>query len=395
MTKALLVALLQIRIYLRDRADLAFSILLPIAVFALGYGAFGGETQFNGTAHVVNLDRDGIYSNMLLENLERVDGLAVDMLTEEKAETKLDRADILMAVYIPRDFADNLESGERTELIINQRGNGGDEGQIVVSIISGIAGQMAQEFQVKKLAKHVVAGRGGDVSSGGIDIKVQQLLEDERDSPTVAVQEEITGGGTEIVHDLLPGILTMFVLFATAMSARALVEERKKGTLERLLTTRLSLSQLFVGKFLVNVSRGYIQTLILLLLAYAVFQIFTPISFLETLVLSIVFVAAVSGLGVLIGSAARTEDQATWIAVFFTMLMVMLGGTFFEIPESGALNALSKISLNTYAIDGYKTLIAEGGSLGDTTFNIGVMAGVAAVGLLVSRLVFKVIPGGR
>jgi len=58
--RPLLIALLQVRIYLRDKAELAFSLLLPIAIFALSYGAFG-ELQFRGTAYVVNEDQGGAY----------------------------------------------------------------------------------------------------------------------------------------------------------------------------------------------------------------------------------------------------------------------------------------------------------------------------------------------
>lgn len=173
------------------------------------------------------------------------------------------------------------------------------------------------------------------------------------------------------------------------------MEERKKGTLERLLTTRLSVGQLFVGKFLASVSRGFVQTLILLILAYVVFQLFTPLSFLEALVIALIFAATASALGLVIASVARSEDAATWIAVFFTMAMVMLSGTFFEISEGSVMYTLSKASINTYANDAFKTIIAQGGSLADTGLELGVLAGVIVVGLVLSRVLFKVMPGGR
>ena len=47
MMRILVVALMEVRSYLRDKADLAFSILLPVAIFALMYGAFSGQDQFN------------------------------------------------------------------------------------------------------------------------------------------------------------------------------------------------------------------------------------------------------------------------------------------------------------------------------------------------------------
>jgi len=187
----------------------------------------------------------------------------------------------------------------------------------------------------------------------------------------------------------------MFVLFAVTLTARALVEERRLGTLERLLTTRLSVGQLFIGKFLASISRGFVQTLILLVLAYIVFQLFTPLSFVQVLVIALIFAAAATALGLIIASIARSEDAATWIAVFFTMVMVMLGGTFFEISEGSVLYFISRASVNTYANQAFKTLIAQGGSLADVGLEIGVLAGVTVVGLVISRIFFKVMPGGR
>ncbi|UCC61020.1 MAG: ABC transporter permease [Dehalococcoidia bacterium] len=393
LAKPLLIALLQVRIYLKDRADLAFSFLLPIAIFALTYGAFGGETSFNGTAHIVNEEEGGLYSALLLDRLGEVDNLDVDLLSASKAESKLDRVDLLMVVFIPSDFSERLEAGEPAKLVFKQRGNGGDEGQIVASIVGGVANRMAQELQVRNEVAEAVADTG--ISQSDMENTVQQLLENERESPSVTVEEEIVGVSPDIVNDLMPGILVMFVLFAITLTARALVEERKRGTLERLLTTQLSIGQLFVGKFLVNFSRGLIQALVLILLAYAVFQMFTPLAFVESLVIVIAFVAAVSSLGLIIGSIARSEDQSIWIAVFFTMATVILGGTFFEIPESGILSVLSKLSINSYAIDAFETIISDGDSLSDIGIQLGVMTGVAVIGLFIGRSLFRVMPGGR
>jgi ABC-2 type transport system permease protein len=189
--------------------------------------------------------------------------------------------------------------------------------------------------------------------------------------------------------------MTMFVLFAVNLTAQALVDERRKGTLERLLATRLKTSELFAGKFVAYTARGFIQTLILLLLAYAVFRFFTPLSFLQALVVALIFAASASAIGLIIGSLARTENQATWIAVFVTMFMVMLSGTFVPLSEGTLLFTLSKLSLNTYANDAFRILIAEGGSLADARTEILVMLGVAVVGLVISRLLFRAGQGGK
>ena len=393
MNRAFIVALREVRTYLQDKADLAFSLLLPIIIFALMYFAFGGDSLFHGTAHVVNEDEGGVYSTVFLEQLEAIDVLDIEVLAAEDADTKLDNSDLLMVIYIPEDFSANLAAGEPTQLLFKQRGNGGDEGQIVASLVRGVAEQMNQEFQVYNDVNSALAEY--DIPQARISLTVENYLDAERASPIIGVNEQTVGSSPDPVNMFLPGVITMFVLFAITLSARAIVEERRKGTLERLLTTRLSAGELFAGKFLANVSRGFVQTVILLILAYIVFQLFTPLTFIECLVIALVFAAAASGLGMIIAAIARTEDSATWIAVFFTMVMVMLGGTFFEVSEGSLLYTIGRFSINTYANDAFKTIISEGGSLANLGMELGILAGVAVVGLGLSRVLFKVMPGGK
>ena len=393
MIRALLVALREVRAYLQDKADLAFSLLLPIAVFALMYGAFGGDTMFHGTAYVVNEDRDGSYSALLLERLDENENLTVEMLSASDANAKLDRSDLLMVIFIPRGFSDKLASGEQAQLIFKQRGNGGEEGQIVASIVRGAAGEINQELQVYSQVNSALEDK--HVPEETIETTVGKFLDREREYPIVGITEETVGSSPDPVDQFLPRIITMFILFSVTLSARAIVEERRKGTLERLMTTRLSVGQLFTGKFLAGIFRGFIQTLILMVLAWMVFQLFTPLSFLASLLVILIFAAAASALGLVIACLVRSEDEATWTAVFFTMITVVLGGTFMEIPESPMTSILVKLSVNTYANDALDLIITQGGSLSDAGPELAVLAGVAVAGLIISRLIFRVMPGGK
>ena len=239
-----------------------------------------------------------------------------------------------------------------------QRGNGGQDGQIVASIIRGAVSRLNEDFSVQGQVENALAGKG--ISSTQIAITTQNFLDRERQDPLVGITEVPVGSMPNLVNQFLPGIITMYVLFSISLAAATIVEERRKGTLERLLTTRLTIGELFFGKWLASVSRGFVQTLILLTLSYAVFRFFTPLSFVECLAVALAFSMACAALGLLIASVARTQDAATWIGVFFTMAMTMLGGTFFTISKGSVLYALSKISLNTYANDAFKALISGG-----------------------------------
>jgi ABC-2 type transport system permease protein len=392
MKRALFVALNEVRLFIQDKGDLAFGILLPIVTFALMYGAFGGQTLFKATASVVDEDR-GEYANLLIEQLGKVDGITVSKITLEQANARLDKSDLTMVLDIPAGFSSALASGSRAELVLLQRGNGGQEGQILASIIRSIAQGIGQQFQVADQVKNNL--KNASISADRIAITVQQTLNAERQNPTISVSEQVIGGSPDFVNQYVPGIVTMYVLFSLSLSARAIVEERKRGTLERLLTTRLNIGELFFGKFLANIGRGFIQTVILLSLSYAVFQLFTPLSFVVSILTVLVFAAAASALGMIIASLARTEDAATWIGVVFTMGMTMLGGTFFAVAKGSVLETIGKFSINTYANTAIRDVINNGGSLSGTGFAFAVMGGVIVVGLVISRLTFKAVPGSR
>lgn len=393
MKRAFVVALREVRSYLQDKADLAFSLLLPVVTFALIYGAFGGQGLFHGTAYIINEDDNGVYAKELLDNIGKQENLDIEMLSRTDAELKLERSDLNMVFIIPADFSDKLSMGQPVELNFMQRGNGGQEGQIVASIIRGIVSELNQDFSVRDQVGQVLEGK--EVPVGKITITTWQFLERERKYPLVGIKEVALGSQPNMVKQFLPGIITMYVLFAISISAAAIVEERRKGTLERLLTTHLNVSELFFGKFLASVFRGFIQTFILLVLSYAVFQIFTPLSFLASLLIALLFAMACGAIGLVMASIARSQDSATWIGVFFTMSMTMLGGTFFTISPGTALYTISKISINGYANDAFKTLVNEGGSITTLGLEISIMVGATLVGLIVSRLLFKAIPQGK
>ena len=97
----------------------------------------------------------------------------------------------------------------------------------------------------------------------------------------------------------------------------------------------------------------------------------------------------------IIAAISRTAEAANWIGVVVTMFMVMMGSTFFDIPKGGVLDTLSIFSLNTYANEAYVTVISQEGVLGDTWQPLVVLVAVAVVGFLLSRVMFKAVPGSK
>ena len=398
MTRPLHIALLELKLFLNNRAELAFSIALPVLLFALMYGALSNDSEVFTPASVVDLD-GGAHARELVRRLDSLAAVEVEERTEADADAALDRSAILFAVVIPDGFSEALEGGETAPLVFRQRGNGGDTGQIVAAIVRGIARDMATDARVRVQTQRALADSG--VSPERIEAEVRTQLRAMRRSPPVGVQVRRPGQKPDdesedsLFSRLLPGLIVMFVMFSVTLAAQAMVEDRRTGTLERLMTTRLGVNQLFAGKLLSGVMRAMFQTVVMLSLAFVVFRPGGALAFVELLAFALLAAAAFTGVSLVIGAVARTRNQAAWAAVFFTLLMVVFSGTFFEIVEGSLMHSISRATINAYAIDAMQNIIGPGEHLGQQWLEMAVMAGVAVVGLTIARLLFRITPEGR
>jgi ABC-2 type transport system permease protein len=394
MLRPLYIAFLDLKRFLLNPGELAFSIALPILLFALMYGAFGGgDASFHATAHVVNLD-SGEYGRELISRLDSMDEISVRERTAEDADRVLERSAILTAVVIPAGFSDALDAGEQTHILFKQRGYGGETGQIVAAIVSGAALELSGEIQSRRIVHETLAGQG--IAEDEIDAVFDRRLALSRQDPAVGVEVRGLGEAEEanLLNRLMPGVTVMFLMFAVTMGAQTLVEERRIGTLERLMTTRLGINQLFAGKFLSGTLKATLQAVILLALGFAALRVGDASDFSQLISFSILVAAAVSAVGLVIGAAARTRDQAIWAAVFFTMFMTIFGGTFFAVAD-GPLAVIARFTINHYAIESMESILSSGANLAEEVVGLGIMVGVTVVGLVVARTLFKVSEGGR
>lgn len=380
-----------LRMYFRDIQMLFFSLALPVVLVGLMVAAFGGQTQFNATAYVVNLDQ-GAKGAELVERLDAVPEITVELLDEAEAADRLDRSNIYNVVIIGADFSQRLSAGDRPEVLIRHRGTGGTEGQIVNSYITAIARDLSGEVEVAENVHAALTGIGRTVARADVDAVVADLFDKTRANPPVTVTQEVVGARPEPVAIYLPGMVTMFTLFAISLTSVSLVEERKRGMLERLMTTRMTRGDLLTGTWLGAFGRGLVQIVVLFTLAWVTFRIFTPASFAAILAFGAVAVAAVAGIGLVIASVSRTPEQANWVAVFFTMIMTTLGGSFFDTTGlTGVMGALTRLTYNFWANDGFRRILMQGEALTSPAVvrDMAILAGIGLASWLVALALFR------
>ena len=391
-TRPLSVAAKELKSFLTDPQTLFFSLALPLFLVALMVASFGGQEQFRTTAYVVNLN-GGPVAAEFIARLEDVPGITVNLLEEAAARKRLEHSGILCALVIPAGFSEGLSAGRTPDLIVLRRGTGGQAGQIVTSYALAVAQEVVSEHQVAGEVASSLTAMGCPVPRDTVDARVAALFREFRAKPPVKVTEEAVGARADPVVVYLPGLVTMFTLFSLTLTAVGIVEERKKGTLERLMTTRLTRVELLMGKWLGSLGQGLVLIVFLFSVAWVLFHIFTTASFLQVLAFGAVSVVSVAGMGLVIASLARTADQANWIAVFFTMVMTILGGSFFDLSGArGVLATLTRLTYNFWANDGFRRLIAKGETLGSPALvrDMVVLIGIAVMSWGIALAFFRI-----
>jgi ABC-2 type transport system permease protein len=190
---------------------------------------------------------------------------------------------------------------------------------------------------------------------------------------------------------LVPAVLTAFLLLSVTLAAQSLPKERRNGTLERLLSTRLRINELFIGRFLGGLARGIAQAAFLLALAFLVFRPGGLLSYLQVLFFAAVFAGAVSGIAMLLAALARTRTQGVLAALLVTGLMALFGGAFFRPAEGTFLDTLSYFTVTKHATEGLGAIMTQG-HLGAAGMEAATLGTVLVASLALARWAFRVSP---
>jgi ABC-2 type transport system permease protein len=131
---------------------------------------------------------------------------------------------------------------------------------------------------------------------------------------------------------IIPGLLS-FILMQTTITiiAMVVVRERERGTLEALIVSPLRRWELMIGKIIPNVVIGYVQMTLALVLGVWAFDIPVRGSLPLLYFLSLFFIMGTLGLGILLSTIARTQQQAMQMAYFIFVPSVYLSGILFPI----------------------------------------------------------------
>jgi ABC-2 type transport system permease protein len=163
--------------------------------------------------------------------------------------------------------------------------------------------------------------------------------------------------GNPMVAFYAAGIGVMFLLFSAAGAGGALIEEAESGTLDRILSTRVTMGKLLAGKLVYLAGVAAAQLTVMFLWGSIAFGLVMRGHWIGFLIMTASTALAASTFGLLLAAVSRSRMQLVALSNVGILVMSALGGSMFPrflMPEF--LQKVGLVTLNAWAIDGFQKI---------------------------------------
>jgi ABC-2 type transport system permease protein len=392
-------AIKDLRQITRDRKSFIFLLIMPIA-FTLLFGfAFGGNSTADSRLPIGLADEDG---SELSARLAAMLGASEVVRIENEggaaglSQQVADEA-ISAAVIIPPGYGDSSLAGNPMAVMVV---GGGQAGFTVDGEVQKYTARLQNAVQAANLSLATA------VDQELVQTADQQAYWEDSfaaalaawNSPPVIIRQDESSALSEEAQDTdtnysvfavtSPGMMSQFAIAGLMGAAGILVVEKKTKSLQRLLTTNMSTGQILTGHFLAMFILIFIQLSVLILFG----QIFLDLPYLgqplATFLLTVMTALFTAGLGMLIGVAAKSEEQVVVLSLVPMFLLAALGGAW--VPMEFTPQSFQRIALLTplaWVMEGYKDILIRGQGMEAISLNLLVLLLYTAVllGLAVWR----------
>jgi ABC-2 type transport system permease protein len=347
----------------RDWRMIAAVLVLPLVQLLLFAYAISFDVR-NVPSMTLDLDKS-VASRAYLDAFSRSGFFEMQGAVDDMAgiDAAFRRGDARVAIVIQNGYGDAIAAGRTgsvSVLIDGSEPNSAQLGQTYAVALNQVLGRQALAAWAGE--------RGASVTGvGSLQPAVRAWYNPERRSADF----------------LIPGLMIVIIMIVTVQqTAVTLVKERENGTLEQLLESPLSQSELVVGKILPWAGLGILDTISITAVAMGVFGI--PLRG-DVLVLAVgigLFIVCALSLGLVISALAPSLESANIVALLISFLPgFMLSGMAFPLDSiPPVLQWVSYLFPARYMVDIARGVFLKGASwgvLGPQMLSLAVYAFVA------------------
>lgn len=392
-----------VRRLIHNRVELLLTFIVPVAFFSVFAVIFAGGVGGGTTPKikVALVDRsESAFGATLIRSLQNDDSLRI-MRDEPPASISTDQAaawvrsgSITMAIVVQNDRRRTGAAALAVELLADSSDQVAT--QVVSAVVSQTLGQLSSrqasppvagrparesspEAEPGFAAESSFAAAGDPQGTSNFDrspaprLAINRtadlppgLLAPRRGQP-VATDDRFDAASMVRVVDVLgenksnpvismyaAGIAVMFLLFGASGGGGTLLEEKENQTLDRLLSTQMTMDQLILGKWVYLTLLGVVQVTVMFAWAQCAFGVDMLGHFDGFLMMTIVTSAAAASLGLFLATLCKSRGQLNGLSVILILTMSALGGSM--VPRyimSDSLRDAGLWTFNAWALDGY------------------------------------------
>ncbi|MGQ0848325.1 MAG: ABC transporter permease [Actinomycetota bacterium] len=324
-----------LKLRIRDRSLLIVAVLAPLVLAFIFNAVFGSALQ----GGVSFEPKFGIVQNAsprtsaILQQISTGIGGAWEVFgSRQEAEEAIDAGQIDAVFVVGEGLDGAIDQGRGGTLEVIGNVDSETATEVATSIAKGY-GQSVGEIQLSIAAA---------LTAGGHPAQVIPAATDEGVTSTALVGEvKAEVRQLDATTSTVAAMAVFFLMFTSQVGFLSLLEERRDGTLARILSSPTRPWQVVAAKSLVSVLLGLASLFVVMVVGRFLMgaQWGNPAG---VALLVVAAVAAASGISALTTGLASTPEAAGNIQGIVGTVLGLLGGVFFPIGEEGGL--LSRIS---------------------------------------------------
>jgi ABC-2 type transport system permease protein len=357
----------------RDPRTLGIMIIYPLFMLVLyGFGIRYDVTSVS--LAVLDCDRSQT-SRAFLERFFTTDYFVRAAEANSYAELTelLDRGRARVGLVIPAKFGQKITLREKVAVQALVDGTDNNTAQIALGYFTAIAQSYSIEVVLDRL-RHISYPPPFDIPALKAESRVWY-------NPDL-----------KSTHFIVPGLIALIMMMVGAMmTAITIVQEKESGSIEPLIVSPVRPMELVIGKLLPYVLFAMLDMMLVILMAYLVFDVSIRGSFPLLVCMALLYLTVVLGLGVVVSTLTDTVQSAMLFAFLISLLpSILLSGFVFPIENMPAvLQGLSFLVPARYFLEIIRGIYLKGTGLSEFWPQVLCLAGFAFGLLSVSALRFK------
>ena len=349
---------------IRDPSSIAIGILMPVVLILLfGYGL---------SLDIKNVPVAVVMEDSSPDARELAASFQLSPYFDAEFTTSMPHARELMIerkvdgiVRIRSDFSRNLAMGD-VAVQVMVHGVDANTARIIQTYAQGAVGQWA--------ARQAAEGR--TTSNGPVTVLGRLWFNESNDSH----------------YYLVPGLVVLIMtLIGALLTALVMAREWERGTFEAMFVTPVRSGEILIGKATPYFVLGMIGLFLCILSARFLFEVPLRGSVWVLTGVSILYLLVTLATGLLISSVTKSQFIASQVAILVTFLpAMMLSGFLFDLRSMPtAIRLFTYVLPARYFVALLQTIFLAGNIWSVIVPNAAVLAGMAAVLLVLSRLATK------